>query len=97
MTRYLVYLVRWQLFTRCLPWSSGWCISLLWQTAVANLVGGLISLWVNRFIRAHGLGRELGEGPRGKGSGAVQMKAEAHGVHTRLWAQAQKKGSHAMG
>jgi hypothetical protein len=51
MTRYLLYLVRWQLSTPILAVVI-WLVHLptLWQTIVANLVGGLIFFWVDRFI-----------------------------------------------
>ena len=51
MTRYLLYLVRWQLSTPILAVVI-WLVHLptLWQTIVANLIGGLIFFWVDRFI-----------------------------------------------
>lgn len=51
MTRYLLYLVRWQLSTPVLALVI-WLVQLptLWQTVVANLIGGLIFFWIDRFI-----------------------------------------------
>ena len=50
--RYLIYLVRWQLSTPILAvvliWLSN--MSTLWATVIANLIGGLIFFWVDRFI-----------------------------------------------
>jgi hypothetical protein len=51
MVRYLLYLLRWQLSTPILAVVI-WMVHLptLWQTVVANLIGGLIFFWVDRFI-----------------------------------------------
>lgn len=50
--KYLLYLGRWQLSTPilaiCLWWLSD--MSELWATIIANLVGGLIFFWVDRWI-----------------------------------------------
>ena len=52
LKRYLLYLVRWQLSTPILAviliWLSS--ISTLWATVIANLIGGLIFFWVDKFI-----------------------------------------------
>lgn len=49
--RYLLYLLRWQLSTPilavCLMYLS---FGVTWNTVIANLVGGLIFFWVDRFI-----------------------------------------------
>lgn len=50
MRRFILYLVRWQLSTPIL-----WLVvrnlgAGLWQTIVANLIGGAIFFWVDRFI-----------------------------------------------
>lgn len=49
--RYLLYLLRWQLSTPilafCLVFLS---FGVTWNTVVANLIGGLIFFWVDRFI-----------------------------------------------
>ncbi|MBU2540674.1 MAG: hypothetical protein KJ593_02130 [Candidatus Omnitrophica bacterium] len=50
MKRFILYLVRWQLSTPIL-----WLVlrnlgAGLWQTVVANLIGGSIFFWVDRFI-----------------------------------------------
>jgi len=50
MRRFILYLVRWQLSTPIL-----WLVvrnlgAGLWQTIVANLIGGSIFFWVDRFI-----------------------------------------------
>ncbi len=50
--RYMLYLIRWQLSTPILAivlillatWGK------LWATVIANLIGGLIFFWVDRFI-----------------------------------------------
>jgi hypothetical protein len=51
--KYLLYLARWQLSTPILAV----CVALLvarvgatWSTVVANLIGGLIFFWVDRWI-----------------------------------------------
>lgn len=47
-----LYLLRWQLSTPilaiCLWWLSD--MSELWATIIANLVGGLIFFWVDKWI-----------------------------------------------
>ena len=50
--RYFLYLIRWQLSTPILAVVLIWLVSLnQWvATAVANLIGGLIFFWVDRFI-----------------------------------------------
>jgi hypothetical protein len=50
--RYALYLVRWQLSTPLLAVVLVWLASLgpLAATIVANLIGGLIFFWVDRFI-----------------------------------------------
>lgn len=48
----LLYLIRWQLSTPIL-WSVIYLLTdmpLIWQTIIANLVGGLIFFWVDRWI-----------------------------------------------
>ena len=50
MKRFILYMVRWQLSTPIL-----WLVvrnlgAGLWQTIVANLIGGSIFFWVDRFI-----------------------------------------------
>ncbi len=50
MKRFLAYLLRWQLSTPIL-----WIVvrqlgSGLWQTVIANLIGGTIFYWVDKFI-----------------------------------------------
>lgn len=50
MKRFILYLIRWQLSTPIL-----WLVvrnlgAGLWQTIVANLIGGGIFFWVDRFI-----------------------------------------------
>ncbi len=50
MKRFLLYLVRWQLSTPIL-----WLVvknmgAGLWATVVANLIGGAIFFWVDKFI-----------------------------------------------
>jgi hypothetical protein len=50
--RYLLYLARWQLSTPILAIALVWLASLnQWiATAIANLIGGLIFFWVDKFI-----------------------------------------------
>ncbi len=52
LRRYALYLVRWQLSTPLLAVTLVWLASLgpLAATVVANLIGGLIFFWVDRFI-----------------------------------------------
>ena len=50
--RYALYLIRWQLSTPILAW----CVVVFaalgatWATVIANLIGGLIFFWIDRFI-----------------------------------------------
>ena len=50
--RYLLYLFRWQLSTPILAvvllWLNDWNVTV--ATVIANLVGGLIFFWVDKFI-----------------------------------------------
>lgn len=50
--RYALYLIRWQLSTPilalCLAWLGG--LGPVWATIIANLIGGLIFFWVDKFI-----------------------------------------------
>ena len=50
--RYFIYLVRWQLSTPVIAVVLIWLTTLnKWiATAIANLIGGLIFFWVDRFI-----------------------------------------------
>jgi hypothetical protein len=52
LRRYALYLVRWQLSTPLLAVVLVWLASIgpLAATIVANLIGGLIFFWVDRFI-----------------------------------------------
>jgi hypothetical protein len=52
LRRYALYLVRWQLSTPLLAVVLIWLNALgaLAATVVANLIGGLIFFWVDRFI-----------------------------------------------
>ena len=47
-----MYLIRWQLSTpilaACLAWLGG--LGAVWATIIANLIGGLIFFWVDKFI-----------------------------------------------
>lgn len=53
--KYLLYLLRWQLSTPilavCLVWLGG--LDELWATIIANLIGGLIFFWVDKYIFGH--------------------------------------------
>ena len=50
--KYLLYLLRWQLsspiLALCLLWLGG--IGTVWATIIANLIGGLIFFWVDKYI-----------------------------------------------
>ena len=50
--RYALYLIRWQLSTPILAFSVVWFAALgtTWSTVIANLIGGLIFFWIDRFI-----------------------------------------------
>lgn len=50
MLKFLLYLLRWQLSTPILWAVLFWMGTGLWATIVANLVGGCIFFWVDRFI-----------------------------------------------
>ena len=74
--RFALYLVRWQLSTPIL-----WLVvrrlgAGLWSTVIANLIGGAIFFWIDRFIFT---------------SEAVEIwhmregKCDKCGVHSRLW------------
>lgn len=53
--KYALYLLRWQLstpiLTVCLVFLAG--LGELWATIIANLIGGLIFFWVDRYIFKH--------------------------------------------
>lgn len=52
ISRYLIYLIRWQLSTPILTlvliWLSG--LNTLTATIIANLIGGLVFFWIDRLI-----------------------------------------------
>jgi hypothetical protein len=49
--KYLIYLIRWQLSTPILAiFTGGFSWESIKQSALANLVGGLIFFWVDRWI-----------------------------------------------
>ncbi|MCE5200245.1 MAG: hypothetical protein ABFD54_04695 [Armatimonadota bacterium] len=50
--RYFIYLIRWQLSTPILAVCVGVFGNYgnVWSTVIANLIGGLIFFWVDRFI-----------------------------------------------
>lgn len=49
--RYFLYLVRWQLSTPILAFSLVFFhFGVTWNTILANLIGGLIFFWVDRYI-----------------------------------------------
>ena len=50
--RYFLYLIRWQLSTPILAVCVVFFATLgaTWSTVIANLIGGLIFFWVDRFI-----------------------------------------------
>lgn len=49
--RYLLYLLRWQLSTPILAFCLMYLqFGVTWNTIAANLIGGLIFFWVDRFI-----------------------------------------------
>ncbi|MFQ3675114.1 MAG: hypothetical protein SNJ64_01055 [Endomicrobiia bacterium] len=50
MKRFLAYLLRWQLSTPILWLVVRQLGAGLWQTVVANLIGGAIFYWVDKFI-----------------------------------------------
>jgi len=50
MKRLVLYLLRWQLSTPTLWLVIHLLGAGLWQTIVANLIGGLIFYWVDRWI-----------------------------------------------
>lgn len=55
MKRYAVYLIRWQLSTiilaPCIKYLSN--LGFVWATIIANLIGGLIFFWIDRYIFYH--------------------------------------------
>jgi hypothetical protein len=50
MKRFIAYLIRWQLSTPILWLVVRQLGAGLWQTIVANLIGGTIFFWVDKFI-----------------------------------------------
>lgn len=52
MKKFFLYLVRWQLSSPilavCMVWMGGWNVAV--ATIVANLIGGCIFFWVDRWI-----------------------------------------------
>ena len=51
-TRYLLYLLRWQLSTPILAIALVYLAQLgeFWATVIANLIGGLIFFWIDKII-----------------------------------------------
>jgi hypothetical protein len=52
LKRYFLYLIRWQLSTPILAFCVIWfaAFGTTWSTVIANLVGGIIFFWIDRFI-----------------------------------------------
>ena len=50
MRRFILYLIRWQLSTPILWFVVRNLGAGLWQTIVANLIGGSIFFWIDKFI-----------------------------------------------
>ena len=50
MKKFILYLIRWQLSTPILWFVVKEMGTSLWATVVANLIGGAIFFWVDRFI-----------------------------------------------
>ncbi len=50
MKRFILYLVRWQLSTPILWLVVRQMGTGIWSTVIANLIGGAIFFWVDRFI-----------------------------------------------
>jgi hypothetical protein len=50
MKRFLLYLFRWQLSTPILWLAVRQLGAGIWSTIIANLIGGLIFFWVDKFI-----------------------------------------------
>lgn len=50
--KYVLYLIRWQLSTPILAMCIIFFVSLgsVWATIIANLIGGLVFFWVDRYI-----------------------------------------------
>ena len=52
MKKFFLYLIRWQLsspiLAMCMVWMGGWNVAI--ATIVANLIGGCIFFWVDRWI-----------------------------------------------
>ena len=52
MKKFVLYLVRWQLSSPilavCMVWMGGWNVAV--ATIVANLIGGCIFFWVDKWI-----------------------------------------------
>ena len=52
MKKFVLYLIRWQLSSPilavCLVWMGGWNVAI--ATIVANLIGGCIFFWVDKWI-----------------------------------------------
>lgn len=50
--RYIAYLIRWQLSTPILTIAILYFIEFgaLWSTVIANVIGGIIFFWIDRFI-----------------------------------------------
>lgn len=52
MKKFVLYLIRWQLSSPilavCMVWMGGWNVAI--ATIVANLIGGCIFFWVDKWI-----------------------------------------------
>jgi len=50
MNKFILYLIRWQLSTPILWLVVRHMGTSIWATVIANLIGGVIFFWVDRFI-----------------------------------------------
>lgn len=51
MKKFIIYLIRWQLSSPILyVCLSGLKLGVFWNTVIANLIGGCIFYWVDKYI-----------------------------------------------
>jgi hypothetical protein len=84
--KYVLYLLRWQLST---PILAGvlWLLAgvpVIWATVIANLVGGLVFFWVDRWIfkggeKDAGISGEADEPGRGAEEGRDEQHQDGEG------------------
>lgn len=78
MKKFFLYLIRWQLSSPilavCMVWMGGWNVAV--ATIVANLIGGCIFFWVDKWI----FGDKQAKGRKKKVAAGAEDLARAEAV-----------------